>query len=285
MGNTPHASHCTPACTAVDVVASAEAPTSSPAEASPSEPPRRSSPSAPDPDPSTVVRRFDRAPKPVDWPPAPSERPDGSDLISRANRRSAPACASITSAGSAYAALARRVCSPPTAPVRVDSPPAAPTATRRTMRGGVPSVPARTSKDICPPSARLATSDGRTGAPAPAPAAPSNSFTTREMCSAPTAPAGTLTLAVWKPPGRGRWGDGFESGCDAGGGASGARCTMWSVSPSSTRRSERRCSSERTRPRQMSRWRAAGTAETRSSMTLRSGTRICARRGKEVEGG
>ena len=250
----------------------------------PSEPPPTSSPSAPDPDPSTVVRRFDRAPRPVDRPPAPSERPDGSDLISRANRRSALACASITSAGSAYAALARRVCSPPTAPVRVDSPPAAPTATRRTTRGGA--VRPRADLEGHLSAVGEACDVGRSdGAPAPAPAAPSNSFTTREMCSAPTAPAGTLTLAVWKPPGRGRWGDGFESGCDAGGGASGARCTMWSVSPSSTRRSERRCSSERTRPRQMSRWRAAGTAETRSSMTLRSGTRICARRGKEMEGG
>ena len=96
--------------------------------------------------------------------------------------------------------------------------------------------------------------------------------------------AGTLTLAVWKPPGRGRWGDGFESGSDAGGGASGARCSrsLASVSPSSTGDREALLE-ERTRPRQMRRRRAAGTAEQRSSMTLRSG-RICARRGKEMEG-
>ena len=117
------------------------------------EPPPASSSSAPDPDPSTVVRRFDRAPRLVDRPPAPSAetRRVGSHLSREPRRsRSISPSTAVTLTHRDRRTAARRVASVRAAAPPIDSPPAAPTRASAAP-GGLPSPPPTRGprRDIC----------------------------------------------------------------------------------------------------------------------------------------
>jgi hypothetical protein len=132
---------------------------------------------------------------------------------------------------------------------------------------------------------------GVPAAAAPAAAAP------RPMTSRRTS---STRRATWSGPdpdeggpgpggggGRGRAGSSSRGGAAAAsaGSGSGGRWTIRRASPSSTRASARRWWSARTRPREMRRWREAGTPETRASVSFSARTSAWEGRGGEsVEG-
>ena len=197
--------------------------------------------------------------------------------MSTSARVNAATCAVMTAAGS-YGARSNVTVrlSPP--------PPAAASASagsgRRTTRGA-PSGPIVTSNDIDDPSVIAAIDSGVMPAACAAAIAaaasppPPISFkmppTMALICAPPSADVGSDTLpsCTLLPAGMRMKSPAAAARCVAAAWSmsslraspttSGGRETRRSVSPSSTRRSDSRCVSLRTRPRQMRRWRADGT--------------------------
>ena len=206
-----------------------------------------------------------------------NDPPASSASMSTSARVNAATCAVMTAAGS-YGARSNVTVrlSPP--------PPAAASASagsgRRTTRGA-PSGPIVTSNDIDDPSVIAAIDSGVMPAACAAAIAaaasppPPISFkmppTMALICAPPSADVGSDTLpsCTLLPAGMRMKSPAAAARCVAAAWSmsslraspttSGGRETRRSVSPSSTRRSDSRCVSLRTRPRQMRRWRADGT--------------------------
>ena len=173
------------------------------------------------------------------------------------------------SAGSAYARR-RRVCSPPGAFVSIRL---ALTGARE-RRGGGAVRPRGLGDSVATARARdVGRSDGRSSAGA---AARSSSFTTQGV---PAPAALTRGRGGLETTGRGRWGGGSDpGGARAGAVGRALHCVGVPRPPLGDREAllvgEDAAAADESLARR-------GAAETRSSMTLRSGTRICARRRME----